>query len=72
MKFYFIDSLEVSPVNKKFRQNCLEVFPVLVTHLKSKLPLESTILKNCAYLDSWKKGDKESLSAISNLTKRIV
>ena len=71
-KFCFIDSLEVSPVHKKFCQNCLEVFQVLVTHLKSKLPLESTILKNCAYLDPWKKGNKESLSAISNLTKQIV
>ena len=50
-KFCFIDSLEVSPINKKFHQNCLEVFQVLVTHLKSMLPLESTILKNCAYLD---------------------
>ena len=33
-KFCFINSLEVSPVNKKFRQNFLEVFQVLVTHLK--------------------------------------
>ena len=65
----FIESLEVSPVEIKIRQNYnLEVFRLLITHLKSKLPLESTILNNCAYLDPRKKGDRESLSVISNLT----
>ena len=43
-KSCFIESLEASPAEKNFCQNCLEDFQVLVTHLKSKLPLESTIL----------------------------
>ena len=71
-KSCFIESLEVSPVEKKFRQNCLKSFQVLVTHLKSKLALESTIMKNCTYLDPRKKGDKENLSAISNLTSNCL
>lgn len=66
-KSCFIESFEVSPVEKKFRQNCLEAFQALITHLKSKLPWESSILKNCAYLDPRKKCDKESLRGISNL-----
>ena len=70
-KSRFIESLEVSLVEKKFCQNCLTVFQVLVTHLKSKLPLESIKLKNCAYLDAQKKGNKESSSAISNLTIKL-
>ena len=67
-KSCFIESLEVSPAEKKIRQNYVEVFRLLVTHLKSKLPLESTILKNCVYTHPRKKGDKKGLSAISNLT----
>ena len=47
----FIASLEVSSVVRKFCENCWEVLKVLVTYLKSKLPLEPNILKNCAYLD---------------------
>ena len=53
---------------EKIRQNYVEVFRLLVTHLKSKLPLESTILKNCVYTHPRKKGDKKGLSAISKLT----
>ena len=71
-KSCFIELLEVSPVEKKFRRNCLKSFQVLVTHLKSKLALESTIMKNCTYLDPRKKGDKENLSAISNLTSNCL
>ena len=70
-KCLFPESLDITNTEKKFRHNCVEAYQAFVSHLRLKLPWESTILRNAIFLDSAKKGDKSSLNAITNLTKEV-
>ena len=70
-KCSFPESLDVTSTEKKFWHNCLEAYQAFVSHLRLKLPWESTILRNAIFLDPAKKGDKRSLNAITNLTKEV-
>ena len=65
------ESLDITSTEKKFRHNCVEAYQAFVSHLRLKLPWESTILRNAIFLDPAKKGDKMSLNAITNLTKEV-
>ena len=70
-KSYFMTTLEISNDEKKFNRNCLECYHAMVNHLKSKLPWESTLFKNAAFLDSRKKNCNGFLTVISSLTLQI-
>lgn len=56
---------------KKFWHKCLEAYEALVSHLKLKLPQESTVLRNAIFLNIANKGDNESLNAVTNLIKEV-
>ena len=62
---------DITSTEKKFRQNCLEAYQSFVSHLRLKLPWQSTILRNAIFLDPAKKVDKRSLNAITNLRKEM-
>ena len=70
-KSCFPEALEVSDSERIFRQDCLKAFQASVSHLISKLPWDSTILKNAVLLDPSKRKNRESLNDITNLTKEI-
>ena len=70
-KCSFPESLDITSTEKKFWHNCLEAYQSFVSHLRLKLPWQSTILRNAIFLYSAKKGDKRSLNAITNLTKEV-
>ena len=70
-KCLFQESLDITSTEKKFRHNCLEAYQSFVSHLRLKLPWQSSILRNAFFLNPAKKGDKMSLNAITNLTKKV-
>ena len=47
-------------------------FQAATSHLLSKLPLDSTVLQQCQYLDPRKRQEAESLNAISDLTSKLI
>ena len=49
----------------------MEAYQSFVSHLRLKLPWQSSILRNAFFLNPAKKGDKRSLNAITNLTKEV-
>ena len=70
-KSRLLESIEMSGAEKKFRQNCLEFYQKATEHLKTKLPLHSSVLKKAVFLDAREKNDTGALSAISNLALEV-
>ena len=56
-KSCFVESLEMSDAEKKFWRNCLEFYQTATEHMKTKLPLHSSVLKNAVFLDPRTRND---------------